>query len=68
MKLPFALKREKSSALAKRYQTELRRYLKQGPSSGLLPAARLGVQAVALGLETFGLVVFHERALIAQVL
>ena len=68
MKSVSAIKREKSCALAKRYQTALGRYLKQGPSASLLPAVKLGRLALALGLETLDLAVFHEQALITQVM
>ena len=68
MKSVSVIKCAKSCALARSYQAALGRYLKQGPSASLLPAAKLGRQAVALGLETLDLAVFHEQALIAQVL
>lgn len=48
---------------AQRYETALRRYLKQGPEARLQPALRLGRQAVALGLETLNVAVIHEQVL-----
>ncbi|MFA6561176.1 MAG: histidine kinase [Verrucomicrobiia bacterium] len=58
----------KSSGLSRRYQTALRRYLKQAPTASLQPATRLGRQAVVLGLETLDMALIHEQALITQVL
>ena len=58
----------KSSVLAQRYQTALRRYIKQASSVSLKPAVRLGRQAVVLGLETLDLALIHEQALIFQTL
>jgi len=58
----------KPSALVRRYQAALRRYLESGPASSLAPAARLGRQAIARGLETLELALVHEQALIAQAL
>ena len=51
----------------RRYQTALSRYLKQGSAASLLPALRLGRQAVALGLETLDIALFHEQAQISPV-
>jgi signal transduction histidine kinase len=58
----------KTDALAKRYETALRRYLADGPAASLEPAARLGRAAVAAGLETLELALIHERALVQQAL
>ena len=63
-----SIKRSKSIALGRQYEKALRRYLKQGPSASLLPAVKLGRQAVAVGIETLDLALIHERALLAQVL
>lgn len=67
MKSAFPMK-SKPSALARRYQAALRRYLESGPAASLLPAARLGRQAMNRGLETLELALVHEQALIAQAL
>ena len=64
-----ALRRKhKSDVLARRYEEELRRYIKQGTAASLQPALRLGRQAVALGLETLELALIHEQAMIIQAL
>ena len=68
MNSPSSIRHSKSSLLARQYENSLRRYLKQGAAASLLPAVRLGRQAVALGLETLDLALIHELALIAQVL
>ena len=47
---------------SRRYQTALRRYLKQGPAASVRPAQRLGRQAVALGLVTLDIAQIHEQA------
>src|ERR1035437_5121359 len=60
--------KRKSSVLARRYHTALRRYIKQGAAASLKPAVRLGHQAVVLGLETLDLALIHEQAMIAQAL
>ena len=57
-----------SRILSPRYQTALRRYLRQGASASLQPASRLGRRAVTQGLETLDLALIHEQALLAQVL
>jgi signal transduction histidine kinase len=44
----------------------LRKHLKQGPRASMLPARRLGHQAVALGLETLDLARIHEAACASQ--
>jgi signal transduction histidine kinase len=44
----------------------LRKHLTQGPRASLLPARRLGHQAVALGLETLDLARIHEVAYTSQ--
>ena len=48
---------------SRRYQTALRKHLKQGPKSSLQPALGLGRQAAALGLEPLDVVRIHKRAL-----
>ncbi len=45
------------------YQAALRRYVHRGPTASLRSAARLGRQAVELGLETLDVARFHEQAL-----
>lgn len=51
--------------LSEQYLTDLQTYLKQGPPGNLEAAHELGVQAVALGLETLDLATIHEEALAA---
>ncbi len=68
MKKTTVTKRKKTCELAQRYQTALRRYLKQGPSASLQSAVSVGRQALTLGLETLDLAAFHEQALLAQVM
>ena len=63
-----AIVKRKSSGLSRHYQVALRQYLKQGPGATLQPAARVGRQAVVLGVETLDLALIHEQTLIAQVL
>jgi signal transduction histidine kinase len=58
----------KSKALARRYETALRRYLKQSASDDLQAAVKIGRQAVALGLETLDMALMHEQALLRQIL
>ena len=48
---------------SRRYRTALRRHLQQGTSANRQSAAKLGTQAVALGLETLDLARFHTQAL-----
>ena len=60
--------KRKSSVLARRYQAALRRYLQQGPTANLKPAARLGQQAVVLGVGTLDVALIHEQVLIGQAL
>lgn len=55
--------KRKLTALSRRYVAALRQHLKQGPRAGFVSAARLGRQAVALGLETLELARMHEAAL-----
>ncbi len=58
----------KAKALARRYETALRRYLRPKASDDLQPAVKLGHQAVALGLETLDMALMHEQALLQQIL
>lgn len=58
----------KHTGIARRYVAALKKHLKQGPRPGLLPARRLGRQAMFTGLETLDLARIHEKALIALVL
>lgn len=53
----------KRIALSRRYATALGRHLNPGLPGRLLPASRLGCQAVRLGLETLDLARIHEQAL-----
>lgn len=53
----------KPTGLSQRYVTALRHYLKPGVRTTLLPAAKLGHEAVKLGLETLALAHIHETAL-----
>lgn len=55
--------KQKLIGLSRRYVTALRIHLDQGPHASMVPALRLGRQAVALGLETLGLARIHEQAL-----
>lgn len=55
----------KLSALAKRYQSELGRHLKQGYGASLEPAFKMGHQAMIRGFETLDLALIHEKALLA---
>ena len=50
--------------LSQQYVTTLEKHLKQGPQASLLPALKLGRQAVALDLETLDLARMHEQALV----
>ncbi len=50
--------------LSQLYVTTLEKHLKQGPNASMLPALKLGRQAVALGLETLDLARIHEQALV----
>jgi signal transduction histidine kinase len=56
--------KQKLIRLSQRYLAALRTYLKPGSRIGLLPALRLGRQAVAFGLETLELARIHEQALV----
>jgi signal transduction histidine kinase len=51
------------AAWSRRYQKALSRHLEKGSQDSLLPALKLGRQAVAMGLETLGLAAIHEQAL-----
>jgi signal transduction histidine kinase len=53
----------KLSAMSQRYGKALKSHLQHNPLSGLKVALRLGHQAVALGIQTWGLALIHERAL-----
>jgi signal transduction histidine kinase len=55
--------KQKLIRLSQQYVRELRKHLQPGLGATLLPALRLGRQAVALGLETLELARIHERAL-----
>ena len=60
----------KLTGLSRRYQAALRKHLKQGPRA--IPpcgtAQGLGRRAMTIGLETLGLAMIHQQALIALVL
>jgi signal transduction histidine kinase len=49
--------------LSRQYAAALQRRLKQGPRASVLPAGRLGRQAMARGLGTLDLARIHEKAL-----
>jgi signal transduction histidine kinase len=55
--------KQKPNAFSKSYAAALRKHLKQGPQSSLLPALALGREAVARKLETLDLARIHEQAL-----
>jgi signal transduction histidine kinase len=55
--------KRKINRLTRRYASELRKHLKQGPQASLRPARELGRQAVANGLETLDVARIHEGAL-----
>ena len=55
--------KRKLTALSKQYLGELTKHLRQGPQAGLRSAHGLGLQAVAMGLETLDVAKIHERAL-----
>jgi signal transduction histidine kinase len=57
--------KQKLVRLSEEYTAALERQLKLGPRARLLPALKLGRQAVALGLETLDLARIHEQALVA---
>jgi signal transduction histidine kinase len=59
--------KRKSSPLREPYQTALQSYLRLGTAASLLPAQRLGRQALALGLETLDLAQIHDDALVTAV-
>ena len=50
---------------SRHYQTALRKHIEQGPGASLQPAAKLGRQAVTLGMETLDVAKAHEEALMA---
>ncbi len=56
----------KGAAVLRPYRAALRRYLKPGASTSLLPAMTLGRRAVALGLETLDLALIHEQCVLDQ--
>ncbi len=58
----------KAHTLSRSYLAALRLHLKPGPAPGLAPARKLGLRALALGLETLDLARMHEEALITLVL
>lgn len=55
--------RRKLIRLSRRYETALRKHLKQGPRASLQSARGLGRQAVAFGLEMADVTRIHEGAL-----
>ena len=57
----------KLNGLSRRYQTALRKHLKQGARASPPSADRFGRQALAIGLETLDLAKIHEQALTAIV-
>lgn len=61
-----SIMKPKGAAMLRPYGAALRRYLKSGASESLLPAMKLGRQAVALGLETLDLALIHEQCVMDQ--
>ncbi len=57
--------KQKPIGFSKRYVAALRNHLKPGSRANLQPALSLGLQALALGLETLELARIHEQALAA---
>jgi signal transduction histidine kinase len=55
--------KRKLTRLSQRYETALRKHVRQGSQAGLQPAQYLGRQAAALDLETLDVARIHERAL-----
>ncbi len=53
---------------ARRYQSALLAYLKQGPGARLHPAHGMGQQALTAGLQTLDVAKLHEQILITRVL
>lgn len=68
MNTPSSIRKRAATLRPQQYEAALRRYLKHGPTASLLPAVKLGRQAVTSGMETLDLALIHEMALIAQVL
>ena len=50
--------------LSNQYEAALAKLLKQGPQANMVPALKLGRQAVHMGLETLDLARIHEAALV----
>src|SRR5687768_14113129 len=63
----FSMKTE-LPAYTRSYMAALSRHLKHVPAASRKVARKLGLQAVALGLETLDLARIHEEALIVLVL
>jgi len=57
--------KENTTVFARLYAIALGRYLKHRAGASLRPSARLGNQAVVLGLETLELARIHEQAIVA---
>jgi len=56
--------KRKCSTLREPYQAAMRDYLRLGTAASLMPAQRLGRQALDLGLETLDLAQIHDKALV----
>jgi signal transduction histidine kinase len=59
------MKNDTPPNLVRQYQTDLARYLKEGPGGDLESARELGRQAIALEVDTLDLARIHEVALVA---
>ena len=64
----MSIMKHKRSVLSQAYQAALRRYLNHASAVNLRPATVLGRRAMSLGIETLGLALIHEQALIVQTL
>ncbi len=64
----LSIKENKAEAFAQRYQTALYRYLKQTSEAKSVPAAKLGREAVALGMKTLALATLHEQAILSKLI
>lgn len=62
------MNKTKLSGLSGQYLAALRTHFEHGPQARLDAAHALGIQALAIGLETLDLVKIHDRALAALVL
>jgi len=56
------MKTSKLNLFAARYLGSLKAHLEEGPELGLTAARKLGIEAVALGLETLKIAIIHEQS------